>query len=617
MFISKVYKKDIKTDKKYYYFRLMRSYRIGNKTRQEYILNLGILENLPSEKHKFLADRIEQILEGNSKIFASEILVEQLAKKFSNQIIDEKKFFFNKTIEKQIVTPEIRDFEIVDVNSIESENGREIGAEWLAKQAIEQIGFHNFLNNQNISDKLIKTSQIAIISRMVHPASDLETERWLNENSDLNFLFDLKEDEITRADLTKAANYLYENKEIIEQKIYQNITNLFSLQSKIVIYDLTNIFFEGRKVGSSYCKFGRSKEKRSDCRIICLALIIDEHGFIFHSRFYAGNQSEPQTLADVVKDLKQKTNFDNQLPVIVMDAGITTEENLLDLRNEKQDYICVSRSKLKKYEIVETTPIIVEDNRKHKIELQKIKPEGKDDFFVLVKSEQKQLKEQSMSDKFTDKFEKEIVLFNENLQKKGAHNKSVDVYQRIGRLKERHNLISGLYELKFIEDTKKGTIISIEWTKKQNIDKFDGTYFIRYSNEKLTTQQIWETYNTIREVENTFRTLKTDLQIRPIYHQNDKEILSHIFVGIIAYQIVNTIRFQLKKNDISFSWDKIVKKLNTYKSVTTDMETKDNKKIILKYCLRPSPQVKNIFDLLKYKILPFQKQKFVVTKLQT
>jgi len=595
----------------------MRSYRIGNKTRQEYILNLGLLENLPSEKHKFLADRIEQILEGNSKLFASEVLVEELAKKFSNQIIEEKKFFVNKTIEKQIITPDTQDFQIVDINSIESENGREIGAEWLAKQAIEQIDLDKFLNNQNIPDKLIKASQIAVISRMVHPASDLETERWLNESTDLNILYDLKEDEITRADLTKASNYLYENKEVIEQKIYQNITNLFSLKSQIVIYDLTNIFFEGRKVGSTYCKFGRSKEKRNDCRIICLALIIDENGFVFHSRFYAGNQSEPQTLADVVKDLKQKTNLDNQLPVIVMDAGITTEENLLDLRNEKQDYICVSRSKLKKYEIIETTPVIVEDNRKHKIELQKIKPEGKDDFFMLVKSDQKQIKEQSMSDKFTEKFEQEIALFNENLQKKGAHNKIADVYQRVGRLKERHNSISGLYEFKFIEDDKKAKIKLVEWTKKQNIDKFDGTYFIRYSNEKLTSQQIWDTYNTIREVENTFRTLKTDLQIRPIYHQKDKEILSHIFVGIIAYQIVNTIRFQLKKKDINFSWDKIVKKLNTYKSVTTDMVTKDDKKIILKYCLRPSPQVKNIFELLKYKILPFQKRKFVVTKLQT
>jgi transposase len=106
---------------------------------------------------------------------------------------------------------------------------------------------------------------------------------------------------------------------------------------------------------------------------------------------------------------------------------------------------------------------------------------------------------------------------------------------------------------------------------------------------------------------------KTDLQIRPIYHQKDSAILSHIFVGILAYQVVNTIRYQLKKHEINISWSTIVKKLNAYKSVVTDMMTKDGKKIILKYCCRPSPAVTEIYEKLNYKIRPFRKQKYVVT----
>jgi len=160
---------------------------------------------------------------------------------------------------------------------------------------------------------------------------------------------------------------------------------------------------------------------------------------------------------------------------------------------------------------------------------------------------------------------------------------------------------------------KIGIVTAIEWKRKPANNQYDGSYFIRYFNKNLTTSEIWDTYNTIREVEQTFRTLKTDLRIRPIHHQKDDTILSHIFVGIVAYQVVNAIRHQLKKHEMTMSWTTIVEKLNTYKSVVTDMMTKDGKKIILKYCCRPSPFVTEIFEKLGYKIRPFKKQKYVVT----
>ncbi len=616
MFISKVYKKNGKTDKSYAYFRLMRSYRMGNKTRQEFLLNLGTLDELPAQKHKTLADRIEQILNNEIDFFSADAQIEELARKFAAQIIENKNVFVKKSIEKTELVEEDNqpDYQYVDVNSVSSDNVREIGAEWLAQQAVQQIGLDKIIENQKVSDKLLKSAQISIVGRMVHPSSELETERWLRENSALNQLFDLQEDGISRYELNKANDFLFENKELIEKELYTSIKNLFSLQAKIVIYDLTNIFFEGRKKGSDYCKFGRSKEKRSDCRLICLALVVDIQGFITYSHFYSGNQTEPQTLTDVVSDLKEKTKSPENKPVIVMDAGIATEENLKDLRDNNHNYVCVSRSKPSKYEITEAEPVIVQDNRKHTIELQKTKVQDKDDLFMRVKSEQKRVKEESMDERFKDKIEKELDEFNASLQKKGARRKSADVYQRIGRLKERNHYISGQYELSFTEDKVKGIVTSVQWKRKQPTgNQYDGTYFIRYSDKNLTTNEVWNIYNTIREVEQTFRTLKTDLQIRPIYHQNDSAILSHIFVGLLAYQVVNTTRYQLKAKGITLSWSSLVQKLNTYKSITTDMMRKDGKKIILKYCRRPAPSVTEIYAALNYKIRPFRKQKYVVT----
>jgi hypothetical protein len=271
MFISKVYKKNGKTDKSYAYYRLMRSYRIGYNNRQELVLNLGTLDGFPAEKHKVLADRIEQILTNQIEFFSSDTQIEELAAKFSAQIIEKKKVFADKKIEKKEIFEENNetDYQYVDVNSVGSENIREIGAEWLAKQAAKQIGLDILIENQTVTAKLAKSAQISIISRMVHPASELETERWLRENTALNQLFDLQDDDISRYELYKANDFLYQNKELIEKQLYTTIKDLFSLQGKIVIYDLTNLFFEGRKKGSDLCKFGRSKEKRSDCRLIC------------------------------------------------------------------------------------------------------------------------------------------------------------------------------------------------------------------------------------------------------------------------------------------------------------------------------------------------------------
>ena len=615
MFISKVYKSNKGTDKKYEYYRLMHSYRVGNKTRHQFIMMLGSLENCPVDKHKVLADRIEQIVIGEKSFFEVEVQIEEIAQNFAKQILEKNITFARKNISRHELSHDDNetDFVTVDINSLETENVREIGAEWLSKQAIEQVRLDVFLKEQHISEQLKKTCQISIISRMVHPASELETERWLHENTGLNQLYELSDSAVSRYALSKSVSYLYENKDIIEKFLYKKVSDLFGLESKIVIYDLTNVFFEGRKKGSKKCKFGRSKEKRKDCKLVCFALLVDKYGFVEYSHFYAGNQSEPATLADVVDDLQKNTSGDRQLPVIVMDAGIATEGNLTDLRKRQYDYICVSRSTLKKFEVIEKDPIIVKDRQGNDIKMQKVIAQNKPDYFVYVKSEQKRAKEESMAEKLTDNFESELADFKANLQKKGAHRNAKTIHERIGRLKERHKIVSGMYEIKYIEDTEKEIVTDIEWTKKVGKKEFDGTYFIRYSNPNLSTPEIWETYNTIREVEETFRCLKTDLQIRPIYHQTDDMILGHIFVGIIGYQLVNAIRYQLQKYDIHLSWKAIVNKMNTYKTLTTEMKTKENAKVVIKYCSRPTPQVKNIYDKLNYKIKPFHKKKIVVT----
>ena len=161
------------------------------------------------------------------------------------------------------------------------------------------------------------------------------------------------------------------------KSIYQPGQNeLFDIEDRIMLYDLTNTYFEGRKQGSVLAKFGRSKEKRSDAKLVVLALVVNPEGFIKYSAILEGNMSDPATLEAMIEKLRIKTSSSANKALIVMDAGIATEDNLKMVKDKGYDYLCVTRSSMKNYIVkVGATTLIITDNKKQKIELCRVKSE--------------------------------------------------------------------------------------------------------------------------------------------------------------------------------------------------------------------------------------------------
>ena len=159
-------------------------------------------------------------------------------------------------------------------------------------------------------------------------------------------------------------------------------------------------------------------------------------------------------------------------------------------------------------------------------------------------------------------------------------------------------------------------VTAIKWAVKQDVDinARSGVYFLRTSVESKEEDIVWKFYNTIREIEATFRVLKTDLDLRPIYHKNDDSTMAHLHLGLLAYWVVNTIRHQLKKEGIHSGWREIVRTMNTQKAVTTLAQNIHDEVIMIRRCSEPNPQVRKIYDALKYKYAPFKKKKSVVHK---
>lgn len=614
MFIRAVQKKDKSKMKTYTYYRLTHTYRIGNKIRQTVLLNLGKLETISKKDHKLLANRIEEIITGaeNSLFPIVSKEIEELAQSFAKQISKEKIFSpkKGKSISKEIDS----NYQNINLDSIEQIESKDIGGEWLVKQAFDKLDIPNILESVGLDKKQLEIAQLLLTAKLIHPSSELETERWLNENSAAIELYNQTET-VSRYKLYQATSKMYNQKQKIDSALYNNVKELFSDRNKIVIYDLTNMYFEGQMLGSEKAEFGRSKQKRNDRRLIGLALAIDSLGFVRHSQFYIGNVSEPETFPALLKSLTEQLSSYGQKPLVVMDAGISTEDNLRIIRSMKYDYVCVSRTTPKEYNKLSDNAEIITDNRGNKIKLTKISVEGKDDHFLHVKSDQKEIKEKSMDQKMTLRLESQLNEIKQKLSKKGTLKKINKVHEKVGAIKAKLSRIGWLYDITYVEDIKKNIVTDINWVRVKERERPKGEYFLRYTKNAISEDKIWDTYNLTRDVEAMFRCLKTDLQIRPIHHQIDQFIEPHIWLGILAYQVVNYIRKRLALKDINYSWSTIVEKMRSMQSSLVTVNNDKNEKLYIKLCTRPTKEQKDIFDTLNFKPRSYVRKTKVMTQM--
>ena len=632
MFVKKIDKSNKKTGKSYFTYRLCESYRIEDKNRHRNILNIGKLENIRKEDFKLLSDRVEQKVKGVNTLFSDfPEEVEKEAEFIYRRILNEK--LLDCTVsaaspdrDEDLENTEGADIQKVDVNSVICEDSRTLGGEWLSKQMIDDCGLTEFLLQNIDNEEMRKLIEVEIISRMIHPSSELETSRWLESESSLCEILSLPKTPDHRK-LYEAARALYGQKEKVEDSLYHYFASKYPDKMRLCLYDLTNFYFEGRKEDSTLAQFGRSKEKRSDAKLISLALLTNGQGFIRRSKLYSGNISEPSTLQEVISTLTEDIEKDNDLfnskPVAVMDAGIATEKNLTYLRDNNFDYICVSRSSLQDYTLAETGSKIVFDNRNHPIELTIATPKDKadGDLYLYVKSDLKQQKEESMSGKLTKRFEEGLENIKSSLAKKRGIKQEGAVNQRIGRLRQKYPSISKLYSIELkIDENKTVRDIIYEQSKQ---DKEAGVYFIRSSQNQLTEELIWEIYNVLRDLESAFRCLKTDLDIRPIHHQKDKNTEAHIFVGIVAYQLVHAIRQAIKqkaikkegikKAEATHSWTQIRNIMSSQTMVTIRMKLENKDSLILRNPTRANMEQAKIYSALNFKQTnPKMRKKVVV-----
>jgi len=618
MFIKTIVKTDQNTGKRYDYYRLCEGYRIGDKVRHRAILTLGKLEGIESkEDKKLLADRIETLVTGNVSLFDISFnpVIEQYAQAAYKRIRDEKLLDVHP-VQDQASEQVETDYRKVDVNSLSHEEVRELGSEWLCKQSVDNLELHGFLTGQcGFDDFQASTAIMHIVSRAVYPASEHKTAQWVRESSSVAELCDIPEHRVNRYKLYEISRKLYARKALLESYLSQKTNELFDLQDKIIFYDLTNTYFEGRKQGSRLACFGVSKEKRSDAKIVALATVINAEGFIKYSKIYKGNTQDVTTLGTTIDELSAQTSQTNRKPVVVMDAGFASEDNLQMLKEKGYSYLCVSRMRLKDYQRADKDgeKTVIYDKRDNPIELDIVKADGVDDSFLYVRSQQKAVKEASMNEHYSQRYEQDLEGIREGIHKKGGTKKLDKVWERVGRLKERYPTANKHYNIRVIPDAHQEKAVDLKWSKKTTRPKSnEGVYFVQTNLDESQETTLWTIYNTLTEIEATFRVLKTDLSLRPVFHKKDENTQAHLFLGLLAYQLVAFIRYQLKMHNIHHDWRNIVRIMNTQKLVTSSVKTKTGKLIRIKKSSLPRVKVQEIYDTLGFKYQPYIMKKSVV-----
>ncbi len=592
------------------YFRLCESYRDANGfAHQRMVMGLGRLLELQDIDQRILfLERLNELIKGTPTLFNSckDETVEQLAQHYYRELKTKKKI--DRVSEKPT------DFDLVNLKTLKNKNIREVGAESLCFQAFHQLKIDTFLRTRGWSEEQINLAATHLISRAVYPASEYKTVSWIKENSAICELTGYDKEQVTKDKLYGVAKQLYQEKEGLENYLSKCTNELFNLEDKIILYDLTNTYFEGRMKDSKLAKFGRSKEKRTDAKLIVLAVIVNTEGFLKYSDIFEGNTSDCATLQSVITKLNKKAGYTSQRPIIVMDAGIATEANIQFLKKEGYDYLCVSRSNIKNYQAdTNSKPVQIYDKKKQPIELLKVRVANDTDNYLWVRSQAKAVKENSMNDQFSQRFEEGLQAIKNGIVSKGGTKRKNKVWERIGRLKEKYPSIHQDYEITVLGMEASMIATGLAFKRKGNTpaDQTAGIYFLRTSLDNNKEQTLWTIYNAIREIEYTFRVLKSDLDLRPIFHKTDDASMAHLHLGLLAYWIVSTIRYQLKQQGIHHDWNEIVRIMNSQKSVTATVENDKGETIQIRQCSEPSGKARQIYDKLKYSPIPFPRKKSV------
>ena len=591
MYIRRTHTRNSATGESYHTHRLVQSKRVGSQVRQETLLNLGHHFAVDQEQWPMLCSRIEDVLTGQNSLFQGECtdLVEVEAQRIVARLLVRQA---DHTPSTEHSTDSQRDIQSVDISTLELIRPRSVGVEHLGLWALEQVRFVELLDKLGFTGPQQIAAVGLVIGRMAALGSEQSTHRWLRDQSGLGELLDADYETMSAMQLYRVSDLLVKNKQDIEKDLFARIKDLFGFVCTVTLYDLTNTYFEGELSGNTKAKRGRSKEKRSDCPLLTLGLVLDDSGFVIRSGFFSGNAAESKTLEEMLQGLDTPEGA-----LVIMDRGIATEANLSWLRDKKYRYLVVSREQCRQFNMEHAT--CIETATKQQVHIQKVSSLDGQEVRLYCHSERRAMKEDGITQRFAKRFEEELQKLHDGLARPRTTKKIDKLWERIGRLKERCHGIGQHYEIEIIPDNDGKNATAIQWkreAKDGSLLTHPGVYCLRTNETEWDDERLWRTYITLTDLESVFRSLKSELGLRPVFHHNEERSDGHLFITVLAYQFVQIIRRRLHAKGICDRWSSLRAILAGQCRVTATFRRSDDRTLHVRKATNAEPAQRKIYQ---------------------
>jgi transposase len=503
----------------------------------------------------------------------------------------------------------------VDIRKVRTERSLRFGDIFLAETLIKRLQldklFEELLGREEESSGRKAEipynilSELLVISRFCEPSSELYIAEEFIKQSAVCEVLGIDKEKIYDNRLYRGLDKLIEQKEKLQQRLKERLGELFEIKYDILLYDVTSTYFEGEGEENPKAQRGYSRDSRGDCKQVCIGLVVTKEGIPIGYEVFEGNRHDSKTVEEIIEKMERAYGKTDR--VWIMDRGMISKTNMEILKAEGRRYIIgTPKNQLKKFE----QELLKEDWQKvyEGLEVKICKEEG--EVFILCRSIMRKEKDKGITERFIERIEEGLERYQKQCKQGRIKKKSI-LDRRIGRLLQRNQRASGLFEIK-TETTEEQSgnkpacqvgRLEVNWKikkdKKEFSDITQGCYMLRSNIIDWTGEELWRAYIQLTDAEEAFKIQKNDLQLRPVFHHKEHRVEAHILVCFLAYVLWKTLSQMCKRAGLGNEPRKVVQEMRRIILSDVILPTRNGNQIKLRCVTQPDKHLSALMERLK------------------
>jgi len=498
------------------------------------------------------------------------------------------------------------------LNKVRLERTRQFGSCWLGVQLWQRLQLDRFfeeaVDEQEADVAWSRVAAVLAINRLCAPGSELAIEERWYPSTALDDLLGIAGGKINDTRLYRCLDRILPHKTKLERHLKQRYGELFGAEFDVLLYDLTSTYVEGAAEKNPMMRRGYSRDHRPDCEQMVIALIVNHEGFPFSYETFDGNRADVSTMETILRMVERK--YGKARRIWVFDRGIVSEENLRAIRERGGQYLVgTPRRQMKQFQ----EELLKDDwtQVRPEVEVKQVAIPKGEETYILCRTAARKEKEKAIRNRFSTRMEEALQRLAKSIETGRLKDRN-KMERRLGRIQARHPQVSDLYEVA-LRDTRDG--VRLQWSIKEDRQVWrglrEGAYMLRTNLQADSAEELWSRYMQLTEAETSFRALKSELSIRPLFHQLEPRVKAHVMVAFLGYALWVTLKHLLKRRDAiaplpisgvtqvqPLSARKALALLATLHSADIVLPTTDGREIRLRRITEPTAEQKLLLQQL-------------------